>query len=42
MFDGRPNGELVLATGALEDKNPADCQTIQVRRHPLLPTSPIC
>lgn len=30
MYDGRPNGELVLATGALEDRNPADCQIVQV------------
>lgn len=30
VYDGRPNGELVLATGALEDGNPADCQTVQV------------
>lgn len=30
IYDGRPNGELLLATGALEDKNPADCLTVTV------------
>lgn len=30
--DGRPNGELLLATGALEDDNPADCLVVQVCR----------
>ena len=32
MLDGRPNGELLLATGAMEDDNPADCLIVQVRR----------
>lgn len=26
--DGRPNGQLFLATGTLEDSNPADCLTL--------------
>lgn len=30
--DGRPNGELLLATGAMEDDNPADCLIVQVSR----------
>ena len=30
--DGRPNGELLLATGAVEDDNPADCLVVQVCR----------
>ena len=30
IFDGRPNGELVLATATLEDGNPADCLTVRV------------
>ena len=30
IYDGRPNGELVLATGTLEDGNPADCLTVRV------------
>ena len=25
MYDGRPNGELFLATGTVEDRNPSDC-----------------
>lgn len=29
LFDGRPNGELLLATGSLEDSNPADCLTVR-------------
>jgi histone-lysine N-methyltransferase SETD3 len=28
LFDGRPNGELLLATGQLENANPADCLTM--------------
>jgi histone-lysine N-methyltransferase SETD3 len=28
LADGRPNGELLLATGDLEDGNPADCQVM--------------
>ena len=37
--DGRPNGELLLATGAMEDNNPADCLVVQVcrPRHAYLP-----
>ena len=31
MYDGRPSGELVLATGDLEADNPADHLTMQVR-----------
>lgn len=31
--DGRPNGELLLATGTLEDDNPADCLSVQARQH---------
>lgn len=39
MRDGRPNGELLLATGAMEDDNPADCLVVQVSRpmHEYLP-----
>ena len=25
MYDGRPNAELFLATGSVEDQNPSDC-----------------
>ena len=28
LYDGRPNGELLLATGQLEQGNPADCLTM--------------
>ncbi len=30
MFDGRPNSELILATGRVEDDSPADYLTISV------------
>ena len=30
--DGRPSGELLMATGAMEDDNPADCLIVQVSR----------
>ena len=30
MFDGRPNGELILATGRVEDDSPSDYLTISV------------
>lgn len=30
IYDGRPNGEVVLATGRLEDDNPSDCLTVKV------------
>ena len=35
MGDGRPSGELLLATGTLDDDNPADCLSVQVE-----PSSP--
>ena len=28
LFDGRPSGEVFLATGSLEPSNPADCLTL--------------
>lgn len=28
LFDGRPNGELLLATGTMEPTNPADLLTM--------------
>lgn len=34
VYDGRPNGELVLATGNMEYDNPADCQIVQVASLP--------
>lgn len=30
IYDGRPNGELLLATGRVEDDNASDCLTITV------------
>ena len=30
MFDGRPNSELILATGRVEDDSPSDYLTISV------------
>jgi hypothetical protein len=30
IYDGRPSGELVLATGRLEDDSPADCLSVRV------------
>ena len=30
MFDGRPNGELFMATGRLQTRNPSDYLTIEV------------
>lgn len=30
LYDGRPNGEMVLATGTLDAENPADHLTMQV------------
>ena len=30
MFDGRPNSELILATGRVEDDSPADHLTVSV------------
>ena len=30
IADGRPNGELILATGAVDDANPSDCLTVAV------------
>ena len=35
IYDGRPNGEMVLATGTVERDNPADYLTMQAR-----PSSP--
>lgn len=29
IYDGRPNGELFLATGTVEDGNPADCLALK-------------
>lgn len=29
MYDGRPNAELFLATGCVEDQNPSDCLTMK-------------
>jgi hypothetical protein len=39
--DGRPSGELLLATGALEDDNPADCLSVQARPRPRQRTCPL-
>jgi hypothetical protein len=30
LYDGRPNGELMMATGCVQAKNPADYLTIEV------------
>jgi hypothetical protein len=30
LYDGRPNGELMMATGSVQTKNPADYLTIEV------------
>lgn len=30
LYDGRPNGELLMATGSVQAKNPADYLTIEV------------
>jgi hypothetical protein len=40
--DGRPNGELLLATGTLEDDNPADCLSVQARPQPWQRSGPAC
>lgn len=29
LFDGRPNGELLLAAGLVERANPADCLSLE-------------
>ena len=34
VYDGRPNGEMVLATGSMERDNPADHLTMQARLPP--------
>ena len=30
VYDGRPNGELLMATGRVEDDNASDCLTVRV------------